>query len=136
MPRCLDVADPEHRRTQRRPARVALTVVKGASLGALLSIVVVGGIRIETPDADPSAQTASEAYERVVQRAVAAHNCSFEGYGDSAIPASALIRTTAGEVRQVSFEVGWDIYNGKRPGTLIAVCLDDNNSSGIVQVHD
>jgi hypothetical protein len=42
----------------------------------------------------------------------------------------------AGDLRQVSFQVGWDVYNGKRPGTLIAVCLDDNSSSRLVQVHD
>ena len=114
-----------HRRTPRRPARVALTVLKGAALGALLSIVVVGGLRIESPDATTSAQTSSDAYTRVVQRATTAHNCSVKGYGDSAIPASALIRTSSGEVRQVSFEVGWEVYNGRRPGTLIAVCLDD-----------
>jgi hypothetical protein len=125
---------PRHRRTPRRPARVALTVVKGASLGALLSIVVVGGTRTETPGADTSAQTASGAYERVVQRAVADHRCSYDGYGDTAIPASALIRTVRGEVRQVSFEVGWDVFNGRRPGTLIAVCLDDPNHGRLVQV--
>ena len=125
---------PRHRRTPRHPARVALTVVKGASLGALLSIMVVGGLRIESPDADTSAQTPSDAYERVVQRAVAAHECSSKGYGDSAIPASALIRTTKGVVRQVSFEVGWDVYNGRRPGTLIAVCLDDPEDDRAVQV--
>ena len=43
-------------------------------------------------------------------------------------PASALIRTDAGEVRQVSFEVGWDVYNGRRAGTLIAVCRDESDA--------
>ena len=126
--------DPRHRRTPRRPTRAVLTVIKGASLGALLSIVVVGGLHTGSPAADSSAQT-SDAYKRVVERAVAAHNCSFEGYGDSAIPESALIRTTRGELRQVSFEVGWDVYNGRRPGTLIAVCLEDPHDGGLVEVQ-
>jgi hypothetical protein len=128
------VDDPKHRRTPRRPTRAVLTVVKGASLGALLSIVVVGGLHTGSPNADTS-QRASDAYERVVERAVAAHNCSFEGYGDSAIPESALIRTSQGELRQVSFEVGWDVYNGRRPGTLIAVCLEDPDDGGLVEVQ-
>ena len=73
-----------HRRTARHPSRLALTVVKGASLGGLLSIVVVGGLRAASPDADTSAHTASDAYERVVERAVATHSCSFQGYGGQA----------------------------------------------------
>jgi hypothetical protein len=39
-------------------------------------------------------------------------------------PAPALIRTGQGQVRQVSFEVAWDVYQGRRPGTVLAVCVD------------
>lgn len=116
---------PRHRRPARHPARLALTVVKGASLGTLLSLVVVGGLRTDTPSPDASALSAPpDAYSRVVQRAVAEHGCTSEDVGDRSIPASALIRTSRGTIRQVSFEKGWDVYNGRLPGTLIAVCLD------------
>lgn len=122
--------------TPRRPLRVVLATLKGAALGGLLTLVVVGGLHATAPSANPGFTAEADAYQRVVQRAVADHHCSYAGFGDGTLPASALIRTTAGEVRQVSFEVGWDVYNGKRPGTLIAVCLDDTGSSGLVQVHD
>ena len=124
-----------HRRTPRRPLRFALATLKGAALGGLLTFVVVGGLHATAPSADPGVNAEADAYQRVVQRAVADHHCSYAGYGDEAIPASALIRTTAGEVRQVSFEVGWDVYNGKRPGELIAVCLDETDPGELVQVH-
>jgi hypothetical protein len=102
-----------------------LATVKGAALGGLLTLVVVGGLRATTPSAHPRGSEADDAYERVVQRAVLDHHCSYAGFGDTGIPASALIRTSGGQLRQVSFEVGWDVYNGKRPGTLVAVCLDE-----------
>ena len=46
------------------------------------------------------------------------------GFESGAVPSSALIRTARGQLRKVSFEVGWDVYNGRRPGTLVAVCLE------------
>jgi hypothetical protein len=64
----------------------------------------------------------------VVERAVSDHRCSFQGYNRHPRAASALIRTSGGNVRVVSFEKGWDVYNGKRPGSLIAVCLGDLKS--------
>jgi hypothetical protein len=112
-----------------------LATFKGAALGGLLTLVVVGGQHATAPSAQPGGTAEADAYARVVERAVADHRCSFAGFGDRAVPASALIRTAAGEVRQVSFEVGWDVYNGKRPGTLIAVCLDDNDPGELVRVH-
>ncbi len=124
-----------HRRTPRRPLRFALATVKGAALGGLLTLVVVGGLHATAPATHPGVTAEADAYERVVQRAVVDHHCSYAGYGDRAVPASALIRTTAGEVRQVSFEFGWDVYNGQRPGELIAVCLDRTGPGGLVQVH-
>lgn len=36
---------------------------------------------------------------------------------------SALIRTAGGQLREVPFRVGWDVYTGRRPGTLVAVCV-------------
>ena len=123
-----------HRRTPRRPLRVLLATFKGAALGGLLTLVVVGGLHAATPSAHPGNPGESDAYERVVQRAVAGHHCSAAGFGDKSVPSSALIRTERGVLRKVSFDVGWAVYSGKRPGTLVAVCVDE--PGGLVQVHD
>jgi hypothetical protein len=107
-----------------------LATFKGAALGGLLVLVVVGGLHTDAPSAHPGFTAEADTHQRIVQRAVADHRCSYVGFGEQVVPASALIRTTAGEVRQVSFEVGWEVYNGRRPGTLIAVCLDDRGPEG------
>jgi len=129
------VDSPRHRRTPRRPLRATLATFKGAALGGLLTIVVVGGQQATGPSARPGSAVEPEAHRGAVQQAVVDHHCSYEGFGKKAVPGSALIRTTRGAVRLVSFEVGWDVYNGDRPGTLLAVCLDAG-SGRLVQVHD
>ena len=111
---------------------MVLTGVKGAALGGLLTLVVMGGMHMATPSAHPAAPTQNDAYQQVVARAVTDHQCSYAGFGSEQIPASALIRNERGEIRQVTFAVGWDVYNGKRPGTLIAVCLDDTSGNELV----
>ena len=35
-----------------------------------------------------------------------------------------IVRTRDGATRAVSFERGWRVYRGDRPGTLVAVCPD------------
>ena len=35
-----------------------------------------------------------------------------------------IVRTPRGETRAVSFEQGWKVYRGERPGTLVVVCPD------------
>jgi hypothetical protein len=113
-----------------------LATFQGAALGGLLTLAVVGGLHATAPFTQPGFTAEADVYQRVVQRALADHHCTYAGFGDELVPASALIRTTTGEVHLVSFEVGWDVYNGRRPGTLIAVCLDDTDPSELVQVHD
>jgi len=105
-----------------------LGAVKGGTLGGLLTLVVVGGLHAGAPSTRPGGEAQTDADRHVVRGTVVDHQCSSAGFGEGAMPSSALIRTPAGEVREVSFEVGWDVYNGKRPGTLIAVCLDTGGS--------
>jgi hypothetical protein len=100
-----------------------LASIKVVALTGLLGAVGGGGIGSGTPGADPAWAKYTEAHNRVVGRAMTHHECSHSGFDAGTVPASALIQTDAGIVRQVSFEVGWDVYNGRRPGTLIAVCL-------------
>jgi hypothetical protein len=97
---------------------------------------VVGGLHSSTPSPRPDSSSGGAADRQVVEAAVADHHCSYAGFGGRSVPASALIRTARGNVRQVSFDVGWDVYNGKRPGTLIAVCLDDPAPTQLVKVQD
>ena len=110
-----------------------LATVKGAALGGLLTIVVVGGLHATAPSADPGTSEEPDAYQGVVQREVADHHCSYSGFGISTVPSSALIRNARGQLRRVSFAVGWEVYSGRRPGTLVAVCLD--RPGGLVQVN-
>jgi hypothetical protein len=117
---------------------VVLAALKGATLGGLLTLAVASGL--QTTDAAGSgprpAERDADPAQQVVSRAVTDHQCSYGGFGDDAVPASALIRDAHGELRQVSFEVGWAVYNGKRPGTLIAVCLDRTRGNELVRVSD
>ena len=117
-----------HRRVVSRGARPGLrlwlTVVKGAALGSLLAVLVVGGLRTAASGGTWTAAV-DDAYQRVVDRAVTDHRCSYRGFDEDSHAPSALIRTARGDVRLVSFEKGWDVYTGGRPGDLIAVCLDD-----------
>lgn len=77
-----------------------------------VAVVAVGAAAptsSRAPDGPPSAATAG--------LAGAPQDCRRAADG------SALIRTVGGELRQVPFRVGWDIYTGRRPGTLVAVCV-------------
>jgi hypothetical protein len=47
--------------------------------------------------------------------------CSRTGFGGETIPSSALVQV-GGHVSAVSFDEGWAIRNGERPGRLLAVC--------------
>ena len=119
----------KHRDGRASPARqrlrLGLTAVKGTGLGVLLSLVVIGGLQATSSTGRAGAESGDDAYQRVVQRAATNHRCSFQGFDRKTPVASALIRTSGGNVRVVSFEKGWDIYNGRRPGSLIAVCLEE-----------
>ena len=113
-----------------------LALVKGAALGALLTLVVAGGLHAAAPSAHPHATGPTDSGQRVVERAVADHHCSYSGFRGTSVPASALIRTADGKLRQVSFDVGWQVYNGSRPGTLVAVCRDRPGAGRLVRVSD
>jgi len=113
-----------------------LALVKGVALGALLTLVVAGGLHAAAPSAPPHATGPAGSGQRVVERAVADHHCSYSGFSAKAVPSSALIRTTDGKLRQVSFDVGWQVYNGTRPGTLVAVCLDRPGGRRLARVND
>jgi hypothetical protein len=84
--------------------RAVLTTVKVAALAVLLVGPAAGVVQSAAPGT-------GSADAGCTKRAVAEDR-----------PARALIRTEQGRVRQVSFDVAWDVYNGRRPGTVLAVC--------------
>jgi hypothetical protein len=106
-----------------RLVRLVLALVKGSALGGLLTLAVAGGVHTG-PTAEGPGGTTGVPSQRVVERAVEGHHCSPTGFDDRR-PASALVRTADGRLRQVSFDVGWEVFNHERPGTLVAVCLDE-----------
>jgi hypothetical protein len=113
---------------------MAVAAVKGAVLGGVLTVVVVTGMQAAVSSAQHADSSEVSSEQAVVDQAVIDHQCSYTGLANDAIPASALIRTTQGELRQVTFAVGWDVYNGKRPGTLVAVCLDETSGNELIRV--
>ena len=89
-------------------SRLALAVVKTFTLAGLLCVMVTQGPPSSTPQpgTDLSTQVAD---------------------AGGAGCAGALVRTTRGELRKVSFAVGWDVYTGRRSGTLVTACLDGSD---------
>ena len=107
---------------------LALGVLKRTGLSTLLALVLVGGLGTAAPGGHGT-QSVDDAYHRVGQRAAADQRCSFQGFRRDAPAASALVRTPGGAVHVVSFEAGWDVFTGRHPGRLLAVCLDDRRPS-------
>ncbi len=116
--------------SRRAPSRAqvssVLLAVKAAVLGAVLALTVTTGVTASgttaAPDARPPVFT-MDASAQVVQRVMSEHNCSSTGFAPGTQPDSALVRTTRGELRVVSFDRGWDVFTGRSPGLLVAVCL-------------
>lgn len=119
---------PSHRRPPRAVAR-ALPVMRAATLGLVVSVLVLAGLGlVGAPASGPAsgaagpATAATPAVDVVLQRMMTARQCSTQGLAPSEIPASALVRTPAGRLRLVSFDRGWAVHEGRAAGTLVAVC--------------
>ena len=113
-----------------RPPRALRLVLAGAravALGAVLGLLVVGGVTRAQPHGHVETRVAADRPDPVLARLMSAQDCSTRGLGPGTIPGSALVRTGAGEVRVVSFERGWAVNEGNRPGTLVAVCRRDEH---------
>lgn len=115
--------------TRRAPSRAqvssVLLALKAAVLGAVLALTVTTGVTASgttAPDARPPVFT-MDASAQVVQQVMSKHNCSSTGFAPGTQPDSALVRTTRGKLRVVSFDRGWDVFTGRSPGLLVAVCL-------------
>lgn len=56
------------------------------------------------------------------ERLVAQHDCSVFGYGDDLIPGHAIVDVGNGPA-YVDGQIGFDLMESKRPGTLYAWCI-------------
>lgn len=104
-------------------------LVLGLALGpGLWHDVALGGQSLSTAwdlgrseQTDGHRSTAGQRLERRVSRLSKRHDCRREGFGTDVIPASAVVKVR-GQVRTVSFDEGWAMHRGERPGRLLAVC--------------
>lgn len=99
---------------------VGLNLTKSLLVGLCLALAFGLGATI-TDRADQSAAPHADVADSRVARLMDRYECSQNGFGPDVIPHSALIHV-AGRVRHVSFDHGWAVFTGKRPGTLMAVC--------------
>lgn len=128
-------AQPGGRRGPGRAARVWAMAI-GLGIGLVLVPLGVFGLAIQSGAADgvldeldgasPGQAAAPTAAERRMHRLMDRHGCSFTGLPNGVIPASALVEdagsTGPGALRVTSFDEGWAMQNGDKPGRLVAVC--------------
>jgi hypothetical protein len=107
----------------RRSVRLTLTAAKGA----LVAAIAVAGLLGSTGGSSPVGQQSQYVVDdpSPVERLLARHDCSPSGFGSSAQPHSAIVRSPSGKLRHVDFETGWAVYTRHGAATLVAVCLDD-----------
>lgn len=100
---------------------LGLGLAKALLTGLALALALGFGVSM-TDRADrssaPSVNPESSRTARMMER----FECSQTGFGSGVIPNSALIHLD-GRVKRVSFDRGWAVFTGDKPGTLMAVCL-------------
>ena len=99
---------------------LGLSLTKAVLAGLALALAFGLGASL-TDRADQSAGPSAEVSDSRVTRLMNQYGCSETGFGDDAIPNSALIHLD-GKVERVSFDRGWAVFTGEEPGTLMAVC--------------
>ena len=101
----------------RQPSRQAVLAVRAVKVAATTAvagaaIVLTLGGATATPAGSQSDGGAAQAEGEFLDARCA----------DAA--GMTIVRTPRGETRAVSFEQGWKVYRGERPGTLVVVCPD------------
>jgi len=97
--------------------RTALTAAGLTVFVFLAALSVIGAPPGATPDRQQIGLASS--LDQMLER----NNCSTTGFGRDVIPSQAVILTPDGATSLVSFDHGWKVFEGKRPGQLVAVCL-------------
>lgn len=94
-------------------------------IGLEATILAVAGAHDGSPDDSAAAWSQLEQPRPAETRMMERYDCSNEGYTESVIPQSAIVRDAAGRLRVVSFTEGWQVYTSDHATkTLIAVCLE------------
>lgn len=117
------------RRDLAPKAVTALTIFKAVVLGCLLALTVGIAVTAAADEQVPLPIVTTDSYTQDVQRVMAKNRCSTSGFGPDTVPTSALVTDRLGKLRMVSFDRGWDVFTGHRPGTLVAVCLAQKPAS-------
>ena len=102
----------------RQPSRravLAVRAVKAAATAAAAGVAIVLTLGGATANPPHGVSASSDASARQVERAGLDTRC--EGF-----PGRTLVRTPDGRTEAVTFEQGWRVYRGERPGTLVVVC--------------
>ncbi len=104
------------------PPRVSLglSIAKALLIGVALSLALGLGLSV-TDRADRSSAPSIDPQSSRAARLMDRFECSETGFGSEVIPHSALINLD-GKVLRVSFDRGWAVFTGEKPGTLMAVC--------------
>lgn len=96
--------------------RTALTAAGLTILVCLAAISVIGA----PPEAAPTQQLGlASGLDKMLER----NNCSTTGFGPEVIPSKAIVTSPGGVTQLVSFDYGWKVFEGRKPGELVAVCL-------------
>ena len=103
--------------TRHRAVAVAKAVVVGT-----ISVIAVTAMGTTTEGVSAAQELSSPpAGQARLDKLIVRHDCSPTGFGPGVIPGSALVERR-NKIRHVSFDHGWAVFNGERPGTLLAVC--------------
>jgi hypothetical protein len=102
------------------------TAITAAALTLLLGL---GAVSVFSPPEAPT-EIGLSVQDEQVNRLLERHQCSLTGFDPGVVPATAVIRDRLGRTRLVSFDHGWAVFNGERPGELVAVCLGSARAAG------
>lgn len=90
----------------------------------VITLTTLAGFALLSVLTTPKPQALATKEQSQLARMVRAHRCSPLEIDDHRRHPSAVVRTPSGKLRQVTYRVGWQMHQGVRKGTLLAVCSD------------
>lgn len=90
-----------------------------------VALLVVGGAGMaDVQDPPPLHMQTLEPVRSPEHPLMERFDCSTSGFGDAAVPQSAIVRGPGGKLRVVTFADGWAVHtDADSRDTLVAVCL-------------